>query len=120
MAFTGTPVVTQVTDSIVRITGVSLAAGASGVIALSGQSGSPTPDIVLPPAFKTEGMTFLGQPVGLQDMLDITVQLASDVNEAKPIAITKTGTTAANFRGTIKNNAGSVSGSLEIYIKNHE
>ena len=39
MAFTGTPVVTRVSDSLARITGLSLGSGASGTISLDEGAG---------------------------------------------------------------------------------
>lgn len=42
MAFTGTPVVKQISDKAVRITGLSLAAGAAGAIGLPGANAAPT------------------------------------------------------------------------------
>lgn len=119
MAFTGTPVIKQISDSIVRITGVTLSASASGTIALSGHTGS-TPDIVLPDSFKTLHYAYLGEDVPFQDAIDITVGQTASIGDAIPIAVAKTGTTTANFRATLSNGFGSQSAGLEIYIKFHQ
>lgn len=120
MAFTGTATVKQISDSVVRITGVSLAAGASGVIALTGETGTP-PDIVLPASFKTEHYAFLGANVPFADALDVTAKSAAiGVATAIPVAVVKTGTSLADFRATLTNTHGSLATpNLEIYVKFH-
>jgi hypothetical protein len=120
MAFTGSPVVKQVSDSIVRITGVSLTAGANGTIGLDGATGA-APGIRLPDAFDPQPYGYGGQTVSLSDMLDVTTKPADTTNpESVPISVVKTGTTVADWRCTITNTFASVSPGLEIYVKLHE
>jgi hypothetical protein len=122
MAFTGTPTIKQTADNIVRITGLSLAAGAVGTIGLFGATGTP-PDVVLPRAFKTEHYTYDDAVVQLADGLHVTVGLADNAAGGGggniQLAPIKTGTTVPTFRTTITNPGGSVSGGLEIWFKYH-
>lgn len=118
MAFTGSPVIEQVSDAIVRITGVSLAANTSGTIALAGHTGA-TPDIVLPVAFKTVHYTYGGVSVSFQAAIDVDVKQTAGIGDAIPIAVAKTGTTTADFRATLSNAFASISADLEIYVKFH-
>lgn len=119
MAFTGAAVVKQVSDRIVRITGLSLAAGATGTIGLAGSAGTP-PDVVLPESFKTEHYTYGGLSMSFPDMLDVTTKQTADSATAVPITITKIGSTLADFRMNLKNSSSGVSPTLEIYVKLHE
>lgn len=121
MAFTGTAVVKQVADGIVRITGLSLAAGASGTIGLAGATGT-TPGVTLPASFKTVHYTYGGVNVPFADSIDVTaLPAATGVATAIPTAVVKSGTTVEDFRATITNTHGSLATpNLEIYVKNHE
>jgi hypothetical protein len=120
MAFTGTPVISQVSDRMVRITGLSLAAAAAGTIGLFGATGS-TPDVRLPEPFKPEHYKFNGSDVPLADSIEVTAQpAATGTATAIPIAIVKTGTTDADFRATITNtHATTTTPELEIYVQFH-
>lgn len=120
MAFTGTPTVKQVSDNCVRITGVSLAAGASGTIALHGETGS-TPDVTLPASFKPIHYVVDEAIVSFQDALAVEVQCAATgVATAIPFAVVKSGTTVADFRATITNTHASLATpNLEIYVRYH-
>jgi len=118
MAFTGTAVVKQVSDSEVRITGLSLAAGAGGTIALHGFSG--TPGVRLPASFDPEiykGPD--GTDVALSDMIDVTIKLAAAT--PTPLfgtAVVKTGAGPLHWEATITNTDGSTATpALEIYVK---
>ncbi len=111
MAFTGTPSIQQVSDRVVRITGVSLGNGASGTIGLNGGSG----EISLPAAFKP---TAYGQYSGvdLAECVEVTVN-AAGASLGNNVQIAKT---ASPFLATITNNAGgAATASLEIYVKYH-
>ncbi len=121
MAFTGSAVVKQVSDRIVRITGLSLAAGASGTIGLSGATGS-APGVTLPESFQTKHYTYLGSNVPFADAIEVTaLPAAVGVATAIPTAVVKTGTTAADFRATVTNTHGSLATpNLEIMLKFHE
>jgi hypothetical protein len=121
MAFTGTAVVKQVSDRIVRITGLSLASAAAGTIGLTGATGT-APGVTLPASFKTEHYTFGTVNVPFADAIEVTAQPAAvGTATAIPIAIVKTGTSLADFRATITNTHGSIAtANLEIVVKFHE
>lgn len=121
MAFTGSATVKQVSDRIVRITGLSLAAAASGTVGLFGATGTP-PGVTLPEQFQTEHYEYLGSNVPFADAIEVTAQAAATgVATAIPIAIVKTGTTTADFRATITNtHATLATPDLEIMVKFHE
>lgn len=118
MAFTGTAVVTQISDSIVRITGLSLAAAAAGTIGLFGATGT-APGVTLPESFKTLHYTYAGHNVPFADCIDVSVGFSTVVGQTPPIAVVKTGTTVLDFRATLTNGFASVSSGLEIYVKFH-
>lgn len=120
MAFTGTATVTQVSDRIVRITGVALASAAAGIIGLNGHTGASV-DVALPDAFNTGAYKYASATVTLADAIECVAQAAAlGVATAIPLAIVKTGTTEADFRLTITNTHGSLATpNLEIYITFH-
>jgi hypothetical protein len=119
MAFTGTATVLQVSDSIVRITGLSLAGGgASGIIGLAGHTGASV-DVALPAAFNPEPYIHNGVTVNLSDMIDVTTSPATALADSRPPAIVKTGTTTAAWRATLTNTFASGTTGLEIYVKIH-
>lgn len=128
MAFTGTPVVKQVSDGIVRITagegGLSLAAGASGVIVLHGAVAPPPGAVILPVSFQPHIYEFSNIPgmVTLQDSIDVSNQPAAvGTATAIPVATVKTGTTPADFAITLTNTHGATpTPNLEIYVKFHD
>jgi hypothetical protein len=122
MAFIGTPVVTQITDSVVRITGVSLANDTSGTIGLFGCLASP--DIILPESFHVEPYNYLGTDIGVAPAVIVEVNLVSQLGHPGPIAVGKTGTTVQNFQislaaGTLGDSEDDPPG-LEIYIRYHQ
>ena len=121
MAFTGTATVKQISDRLVRITGLSLTAGAAGTIGLNGATGT-APGVELPATFKTEHYAFLGSNVPFQDSIEVTAAPAAvGVATAVPIAIVKTGTSIADFRATITNtHATLATPNLEIMARFHE
>ncbi len=120
MAFTGTAAIKQISDGIVRVTGLSLGAGASGTIGLSGATGS-APEVKLPAAFSPESYSYGNLTVTLADMLLAeTIPAAVGTATAIPISIVKTGTTELDFRFTLTNTSGTASPLLEIIIRNHE
>lgn len=118
MAFTGSPVVVQLNDQEIRITGVDLQPLAAGTIGLFGASGG-APDITLPATFKSAAYTFRAVAVGLQDAVNVTINPASAgaLTNLQP-SVAKTGTTVADFRITVTNtNATTATQTLEIVIK---
>ncbi len=119
MAFTGTAVVQQISDNLVRITGLSLAAGASGTIGLFGNSG--TPGVRLPNSFNPAPYVAENAQVPLAASLDVSVAPAAvGVATAIPYAVVKAGTGEADFVATVTNTHGSLaSPNLEIYVRFH-
>lgn len=121
MAFTGTAVVKQVSDSIVRITGLSLAGSASGTIGLHGATGG-APDVTLPASFNPTVYTY-GNPgslVTLQDSIKMEFLPVNTVASFVAIDTTKTGTASTDFRITLHNSSGSAGPELEMYVSYHE
>ena len=121
MAFTGTAVISQVSDRKIRITGLSLAAGASGTIALHSYTGSPTPGVTLPVGFQPDTYTNSeGAQIQLQDSISIQVNLAATVATAVPMFNTKIGTDPTDFLMTVGNGSGgTASPALEIIVEFH-
>jgi hypothetical protein len=124
MAFTGTPVVKQISDRMVRITGVSLAAAAAGVIMLHGAVSPPAGAIILPEGFiaNTYEYSNTSGVVTLQDCIDVQTKRASTgASTTVPISTVKTGSTHADFQATLTNgDAEDVTSNLEIYVRNHD
>jgi hypothetical protein len=118
MAFTGAPTVKLVTDTLVRITGISLAHSANGTIGLHGNSGAP--GVRLPAAFKPESFRDDdGNLVSLQDAISVLMVRAGVEAVVVPISVVKTGTTDADFLITLTNTQdANDSASLEIYVRN--
>lgn len=117
MAFTGTAVQTLVSGNIVRITGLSLAGGASGTIGLAVATGT-APNVSLPAGFQPA-------PYGnvtLQDAISVElVRAVAGTTEFLIPSVAKTGTDPATFRITIANSsAGSTTPTFELYVKFHE
>lgn len=114
MAFTGVAVVKRVSDNMVRITGLSLAAGATGTISQAAGAGAVKFPDGMPPWTAYEAVT-------LQDAVEVSTNPASDVsNFAIPIRVTKTGVDASNFLITLENDAAATaSANLDIYVKFH-
>lgn len=121
MAFTGTPVVTQISDRIVSIQGLSLIAGADGDIGLAAFSGTP-PDVTLPGAFQPKEYTYNGSDISLAEAIEVTaLPAAVGTATAIPVAVVKTGNDPAGWRATITNTHATLTTPLlEIMIKFHE
>jgi hypothetical protein len=123
MAFTGTATIKQISDRMVRITGLSLASGASGVIALATTDSPPGGSVVLPASFKPGAYTYSANvSVGLQDCIEVTALPATTgVATAIPVSVVKTGTTPAAFVATLTNTHGSLATpNLEIFVRLHD
>lgn len=119
MAFTGTPIVTQVADGIVRITGVALPAAGSGTIGLFGATGS-APNVRLPEAFRPSPYRYGDHDVALADAIDVSFRLAATGAPLCNPVVIKTGTTVQNFRATITTELDTPTPDLEIWVKYHE
>jgi len=121
MPFIGTPVVTQITDALVRITGVSLAADDTGTIGLFGSTA--TPNVTLPKAFTPKPYTYQGHTLSIADVVDVTVYIGSQTGRPSgSLSIAKTGTTDETFVITIGTPLFDEAGNadLEIYVRYHE
>lgn len=117
MAFTGTATIVQVTDKRLRITGLSLAGGATGTIGLFGNSG--TPGVRLPETFQPAPYDYNGATVTLADSVKCEAIPAATTSDFEPVGVTKSGTTDADFLITLGNGFASVTPGLEIYIEFH-
>jgi hypothetical protein len=122
MAFTGTPIVTQITDSVVRITGIAVPEGSGptdgqGTIGLSGATGDE-PDVRLPAAFKPRPYEYAGNVLSLQDVISVSFVLAEGEEPLCNPAVEKTGTTEEDFRITFFNGV-TPTPNLEIWVKYH-
>lgn len=121
MAFTGTATIVQITDRELRITGLSLAAGASGTIGLDGKTVAP--DVRLPAGFQPQVYVGpSGAQVALSDSIDVTNKpAATGTATAIPVSTVKTGTDDTDWVATLTNTHGSTATpALEIYVKFHD
>lgn len=119
MAFTGTAVVKQISDRIVRITGLSLAGSASGTIGLHGETGS-APDVTLPVGFQPEIYAYAGSEVAFADSIQMTFAATATLASPLQLETTKSGTTVEDFRITLHNTSGTATSGLEMYVKFHD
>lgn len=118
MAFTGTAATRRVAGSLVRITGLSLAAAASGVIGLDG-SGA---ELELPaglswaPYAGPDGDDNL---VDLEESVQVSIVAVDDAGSAaNDLRVVKAnGGDPAAFTVTITNDGAGVSDELEIYLR---
>lgn len=114
MAFTGVAVVTKVTDSVVRITGLSLAAAAAGTIGLFGGAGQVSlPDGFNPKPFSPPE----GGVIDLEESIEISwVPLtANPAGVAPALRVAKV---ASPFLATITNDgAAATATNLEIWVR---
>ncbi len=116
MAFTGTPVVTKVSDKLFRVTGLSLAGDASGTIGFSDKTVAAEVSLVAPEWQPKTGP--MGDNISLIEAIEVRQTLVTDVTDAVPISVVKTGTTHADFVITMHNDsAATVSAELEIWIE---
>lgn len=96
MPFTGIPVVKEVSDGLVRITGLALPLGQAGTIAL--HSATLAPGIRLPVQFKPQDYAYpLAEDVTIQDSVQVLVNQVLPGTEAVSIGVLKSGTNPANF-----------------------
>lgn len=113
MAFTGVAVFAEVSSRVVRITGLSLAATASGVFGLNGDVGA---EIQLPDGFQPENYS----DIDLAESVEVSI-----VNAQTPVgtfAEQRLGVTKVvgpPFRITINNGLVAVSGPMEIFMRFH-
>lgn len=110
MAFTGAATFQQVSEQVVRITGLSLAGAAAGTIGPHGSGAN----VELPESFQPKATKFNGVAVPLDAALDYTSKPAGSVVTSVPIEITKAGSGVATFTNTT---VATASPALEIYVK---
>lgn len=110
MAFTGAAVFTKISDRLVRVTGLSLALGASGTIGLFGDA---TADENLPDDFNPIPQGDLT----LSDSIDCTAKFTAAGAGTPNLSISKA---EGPFQITIDNNDGAnATADLEIYVRWH-
>lgn len=113
MAFTGTAAFQMISTSIVRITGLSLAAGASGTIGLATRT---TPgEQSLPAAFQPEPY----ESTDLIEAIDVQSQPTNTggILVAVPVNVSKAGGTPQTWLATLTNPSVSATNQLEIYAR---
>lgn len=115
MPFDGIPVIQQITDRKVRITGVSLDLGGQvGVIGLFGDVGA---DLQLPDAFQPRPNRSAGQVLDLDALVEVSYVVVSDVNVAVPVSISKSlAPFQIAFHNDTSDEGGFPTGELEIYV----
>ena len=118
MAFTGAAVFQQVTDRCVRITGLSLAGAASGILGLFGST--VVGAVALPAAFKPRPTTYNDTAVSLIELIRVNVlpMGSAQAATAVPLRVVKAGATQVLFSITFTNDdaAAATSDDLEIYV----
>lgn len=128
MAFSGIPIVSIVSDGLVRLHADSgregsfaLAPGASGTIAL--HEALAIPDVRLPEPFKPrEYKNAEHEDVSLQDSVQVEIVYAETGIVLHPVQVVKTGTMPTDFLITLTNDSNQEigdSGDLELYIRFH-
>lgn len=125
MAFTGTPNIAVPTRSVVQITGLSLAASASGTISLSQGGG----DVALPASIQWSPYGGEDDDVGVgADIIDLAESVEVSITQSGMIAtssqklnVTKAnGLDPATFAITIANvDVVNATGNLEIRLRYH-
>jgi len=117
MAFTGAATIKQVSERCVRVTGLSLAFGASGAFCLFG--GTTPNALPLPRAFDPHDYLFEGELVTLLDSMRVTILPVADVAAfAVPIRVVKNNLDPVTFNIELTNDAAATnSAELEIEIE---
>lgn len=123
MAFTGTAVVIPVSDRKFRITGLSLAGAASGTIGFSDKTVPAEVSLVAPnwqPYHMPGALNDASALVSLGSAVEVRTAPVTDVTDAVPISVVKTGTDHSDFVATLHNDsAATVSAELEIWVEFH-
>lgn len=118
MPFTGAATIKKLSDSLYRITGLSLAPAATGTISLA--EGAGQVEIVGTgwTPYASEGTH--GGEVTLNESIQVTVDVAeAGLAVTEPVSIVKAGTVPSNFLVTLANPDAAASGALEIYVRFH-
>lgn len=110
MPFTGNATFANVSRRLVRITGLSLAAGASGTIGLDGDV---TADEQLPDQFNPTPYA----DIDLAEAIEVSMVPVTDVANGMLVRVTKA---LAPFQITLQNDDGmNASPELEIWVRYH-
>ena len=121
MAFTGSPVFQMISGSIMRVTGISLAAGAAGGFALDSFVGAlPAGVVKLPAEFAPKPYALPdGSTVDLVEAIDVAAKPTTTgaVVVAVPVHSSKTGGTPQTWVGSLSNPSAGPTQTLEIYIR---
>jgi hypothetical protein len=119
MAFTGVAAITKISDRKFRITGLSLAAGASGDIGLV-QNANADVQLTAPGWDRYETSGVGGGLVELDDAIEVRYCVAeAALAVTEPLSIVKSGNGPADFLATLTNPDAAASGALEIYVEFH-
>ena len=118
MAFGGVAVVNQISDRVVRITGLTLANAATGTIALSN---GPASDVNLPATFTPQEIpSVAGDPSVVDTITDrtrVSIQQTAAAATGQPYHVQKNGVGQTTFQIAITNDGAAGSGALEIYVE---
>lgn len=114
MAFTGVPVVKKIGDMLYQVTGVSLAAAASGTIGVPGQVAEASLQGALWAQYAGEYEAVIDLAESIQVLINPVGAVAVPAG-AKPLRVVKT---AAGLI-TITNDATDATTALEIYVRYH-
>lgn len=121
MAFTGTPLFTQISDRLIRVTAFGLAGAAVGVLSFQAGTGDFKFPASFGPGISAYGGGFSATAIALQDAIQVAVPVpVTAVTTFIPISVVKAGTTQADFTVTMTNTtAATASPTLECYIGFH-
>jgi hypothetical protein len=117
MAFTGVPVLEQISDRCVRITGVSLAALASGSLGLFNTT---VPNAVpLPDAFNPKPYDYQASLISIVESVRVTVNPngAAQAATVVPVRVVKTGSGVGFSIAFTNDDAVAATSALEIYVE---
>lgn len=117
MAFGGVAVVNQISDRVVRITGLTLAAAATGTIALSN---GPASDVQLPATFTPQEVPSVAGDATVDTITDrtrVTIQQTAAAATGQPYHVQKNGVGQTTFQIAVTNDGAVGSGALEIYVE---
>jgi hypothetical protein len=114
MAWTGVATVEKISDSVLRITGLSLAADASGTMGFLDETIAA--DVEWPALPDWQRRTGLG----FADLIEARMTITTDVTAPVPVSVAKSGVDQTDFLLTFHNDtAADDSGVLEIWIVFH-
>lgn len=116
MAFTGVAVITQLSDTLFCITGLSLGIAAAGTIGLVGGAG----EVDLPAPEWGPYVNGSGVACPLNLAVRVSIEYADAASTTtEPITVVKAGASVADFLATLTNRDAAASGALVIYVEFH-